>query len=324
MAANPVSRPPAIAANVLRGLMHTPKSLPPFLFYDDAGSALFEEITRLPEYYLTRTERGIFQRYGAEVVREVASGEPLTMIELGAGSAEKTGLLIEQALRRSADVIYEPIDVSRAALQAAATKLAHRWPQLRVQPMVADYTNGFRLNAYHGTRRLVLWIGSSIGNFEHVEAVRILRNVRQRLQPDDMLLLGMDLAPSRSKPVSAITAAYNDAAGVTARFNCNVLARLNRELGANFDLNRFVHIAEWNSRASRMEMYLESSSHQQVRIPALSRSVRFIRGERIHTENSYKYAPSRISELLSEAGFAVARTWNDPKRWFSVILARIS
>jgi dimethylhistidine N-methyltransferase len=321
MAAKALPPISVIAADVLRGLAQTPKSLPPRLFYDDAGSALFEKITRLPEYYLTRTEKAIFRRHGSAMIDAVADGAPLTMIELGAGSAEKTGVLIASALQRSIDLHYEPVDVSRAALGNAATQLRRRWPSLPVNAIVADYTNGFRLGRSAGRRKLVLWIGSSMGNFEFAEAATILRNVRGRLDAGDMLLLGADLGPSVTKPLDAIISAYNDAAGVTAQFNLNLLARINRELGANFDLRRFRHCAEWDGRNSRMQMHLESTAPQQVWIPAFGRTFAFTRRERIHTENSYKYDPAHISALLSYAGFEITQWWTDPRRWFAVGLA---
>ena len=322
MAANPALPLSPIAHDVLRGLTSTPKRLPPRLFYDDRGSELFEQITRLPEYYLTRTERAIFMKYGAHIIRAAAGREPLTMVELGAGSAEKTGVLISHALRQRTELSYEPVDVSAAALRVAAAQLSERWPMLPVRPIAADYTNGFRLVPNGNHRRLVLWIGSSMGNFEHVEATRILRNVRRHLNTGDGLLVGADLAPSRSKPLGAIRAAYDDASGITARFNLNILAHINRELGANFRLNTFRHIARWNPEASRMEMYLESTRAQHVMIAALGMRKAFASGERIHTENSYKYPPQQLVSILHSAGFEPSHSWNDPRRWFAVILAR--
>src|SRR5437868_4854753 len=206
MAANPALPFSPIANDVLRGLASTPKRLPPRLFYDDSGSALFEQITRLPEYYLTRTERQIFELHGAEIIRAAAASQPLTMVELGAGSAEKTGILIAHALGQRLELSYEPVDVSRAALREAQIQLAERWPTLPVKAIAADYTNGFRLGPNGDHRRLVLWIGSSMGNFEHAEATRILRNVRRYLNSGDGLLLGADLAPSEAKPTAAIRA----------------------------------------------------------------------------------------------------------------------
>jgi dimethylhistidine N-methyltransferase len=323
MAASPALPFSPIAADVLRGLTSTPKRLPPRLLYDDSGSALFERITRLPEYYLTRTERAIFEQHGADIIRAAAGREPLTIVELGAGSAEKTGILIGQALQQRKLVSYEPVDVSQAALTAAASQLARRWPRLPVVPIAADYTNGFRLSPNGHHRRMVLWIGSSMGNFEHAEAVRILRNVRRFLKAGDGLLLGADLAPSNSKPPHMVLAAYDDNAGITAQFNLNLLARINRELGGEFDLNGFCHVAEWNPNASRMEMYLESLHPQQVRIASLGLRLAFAAGERIHTENSYKYAPAQLTNLLSAAGFTFARTWSDAQHWFAVILANV-
>lgn len=325
--------PSAVGEEALRGLTSRPKTLPSWMFYDSAGSELFERITRLPEYYLTRTERSIFTRFGSEIIAAAGalrppdfphdpSEERLNLIELGAGSAEKTGVLIEHALRQAPGVLYEPVDVSRAALRAAAARLRARWPNLRVRAIEADYTNGFRLRQHQLGRQIVLWIGSSMGNFEHTETRRILSNVRQQLRAGDALLLGADLAPSKTKSAETIIRAYDDSAGVTAGFNHNILQRLNRELGADFDSESFRHIAHWNPLVSRMEMYLESAMEQQVTIPALHLKVRFFPGERIHTENSYKYRPGQLESIVSAAGFTAERMWNDPEKWFAVLLAR--
>ena len=322
MAANPAVPFSPIAADVLNGLSSTPKRLPPRLFYDDAGSALFEQITKLPEYYLTRTERAIFEQHGTEIVEAAAGQGALTMVELGAGSAEKTGVLIDRALRRNLALTYEPVDVSRAALSSAASQLAARWPELPVRPLAADYANGFRLVPNGAHRRLVLWIGSSMGNFEHTEVVRILRNVRRHLHAGEGLLVGADLAPGKSKQVDVVRAAYNDRSGVTARFNLNLLARINRELGGNFDLAAFRHVAEWNPQASAMQIYVQSVRAQQVAIRALGLRVRFLAGERIHTENSYKYAPRQLAAILRSAGFEPRQGWHDERKWFAVMLAR--
>ncbi|MBV8205603.1 MAG: L-histidine N(alpha)-methyltransferase [Acidobacteria bacterium] len=326
MSARAIPALSAVAEEAWRGLRAEPKRLPAWLFYDDAGSALFQEITRLPEYYLTRTELGIFKQHGAEIMAAAGSGSgagPLILTELGAGSAEKTGVLIGCALQQAAAVVYEPVDVSTGALKGATARLRKRWPQLRLKPVIADYTNGFRLPGRDGgARRVVLWIGSSIGNFERADAARILGKVRRRLQPGDALLLGADLGPSRSKQAAAIVAAYNDRAGVTARFNRNLLARLNRELEADFEDSGFRHIAEWNAAESRIEIYLESRRRQEVALRSLGLTVRFAAGERMHTENSHKYRPGELEGMLGEAGFTVMQTWHDPRRWFAVIFGK--
>ncbi|MDR3737865.1 MAG: L-histidine N(alpha)-methyltransferase [Terracidiphilus sp.] len=308
-----------VASAVRCGLTAAQKSLPPWLFYDEAGSALFDRITVLPEYYLTRTERAIFQASSDEIVQRAASGHPLRLTELGAGSADKTRLLLAAAARIQSQVVYEPIDVSPTALEAARLRLAREMPAVRVAPRVEDYTIALALDPLPAAeRRLVLYIGSSIGNFNPEDALRLLRTVRAALAPGDSLLLGVDLV----KDESTLLAAYDDAAGVTAAFNRNLLVRLNRELGADFVPEAFAHRAVWNAAASRIEMHLESLHAQTVRIPALDLTVPFAAAERLHTENSYKFHPGQTEVLLRSAGFTPAHTWTDPNRWFAVSLAR--
>lgn len=308
---------PAMAREVRDGLSAIPKRLPCKLLYDDVGSALFEQITDLPEYYLTRTERAIFEDYAAEMLE--AAGPSLTLVELGAGTANKTRILIEELLQRQTRALFYPIDVSPAALNEAVTQLAAQFPQLRVNPVVADYSGGVPALSRISGRKLVLFIGSSIGNYDPPEAIAMLRRIRRSLRAGDALLLGTDLAKSGK----ILVPAYDDAQGVTAEFNKNILARLNRELDADFDLDAFRHLALWNKRCSRMEIYLESTAAQSVFIPAIDMDVRFAEGERIHTENSYKYTDEMVSNILSESGFKLERTWSDRRRWFGVHLARV-
>jgi len=307
----------AIALEVLHGLTATPKHLPAKLFYDEAGSQLFEQITELPEYYLTRTERSILEQYAGEILQQ--AGPSLTLVELGAGTATKTSILIEELLLRQSRALFYPIDVSTSALEEAMRQLGRQFPALRVSPIVADYTAGVPALSRITGRKLVLYIGSSIGNFEPPHSIRLLRRIRQTLRPGDALLLGADFA----KSPKILLPAYDDAEGVTAAFNKNILARLNRELDAEFDLDAFRHIALWNRRCSRMEIYLESLSEQIVFLPALDLDVSFAEGERIHTENSYKYTDGMIESILRESGFALEHTWCDRKRWFGVHLARV-
>ncbi|HET6936015.1 MAG TPA: L-histidine N(alpha)-methyltransferase [Candidatus Angelobacter sp.] len=305
-----------IAEDVLLGLSAEPMRLPAKLFYDAAGSRLFEEITRTPEYYPTRTERAILEDHAAEIAR--AAGTNLTVVELGAGSASKTRVLISAILRRQLRLEFHPVDVSPAALKEALSSLNGDFTNLKVSPIVADYTDHVpRLDSLPG-RKLVLFIGSTIGNFEPQQAVRFLQRVRRSLQPGDALLIGFDMV----KDAQVLHAAYNDAAGVTAQFNKNLLARINRELDADFDLDEFNHVAFWNQRASRIEMHLESRVDQSVRVRDLNRTFHFSFGERIHTENSYKFTTSSIRRLVRLSGFKMEQTWTDPQRWFSVVLAR--
>ena len=312
-----------VASAARAGLCLEPKRLPPWLFYDADGSRLFDQITRLPEYYLTRTEREILSLYGAEMIAQAAhangSGPArLRVTELGAGSADKTRLLLKPAVERQGGVLYEPVDVSESALDEARVRIEREIPGVAVAPRVMDYTQGLELDAADGERRLVLYIGSSIGNFDPHQAAQLLEGVRTGLAPGDALLLGVDLR----KDEATLLAAYNDAAGVTARFNLNLLARLNRELGADFDLGAFAHRAVWNRADARIEMHLESVAEQRVRLASLGLEVAFRSGERIHTENSYKYAPGQVEGMLEAAGFLPEATWTDARGWFAVCLGR--
>jgi dimethylhistidine N-methyltransferase len=306
-----------IADEVMRGLSAPSRELPPKLFYDAAGSHLFEQITETPEYYPTRTERAILKEYAGEIVRQ--AGNNLTLVELGAGSASKTQVLIEALLRRQLRADFYPVDVSSSALQGALTTLNGHFPRLRVSPIVADYTHQIpNLNALPG-RKLALFIGSTIGNFEPEDALAFLKSVHASLQPGDALLIGFDLI----KDADVLHAAYNDAQGVTAAFNKNMLVRINRELGGSFDLDGFEHLAFWNRRKSRIEMHLESLYEQTVWVQDLGRGFHFQKGERIHTENSYKFNPASIARLLHRSGFKLEKSWTDPKGWFCEALARV-
>jgi L-histidine N-alpha-methyltransferase len=325
----------AVAAEVRRGLTATPKTLSPWLFYDEAGSRLFEEITALPEYYLTRVERELFTAHADEILALASGstdgrhGAEVTVAELGAGTAAKTGILLRALTQRQPSALYQPIDISPTALDEARRTLERGIPGLSVRACTANYvTDDFTIMRPPGSRVLALYIGSSIGNFSPAEARAILVRLRSQLQPGDSLLLGTDLAPSVSKPIARLLAAYNDAAGVTAAFNRNVLHRLNRDLGADFDPERFAHRALWNPRHSRMEMHLESQIVQTIYIPGMATvegasahrelQIRFAAGETIHTENSYKFDGADISNLLEFAGFAPGPRFTDAENLFAV------
>ena len=308
----------AVLQAALTGLTESPqKSLPPWLFYDQRGSQLFEQITALPEYYLTRTERAIFAAHADEIFRGLAA--PVTIAELGAGTATKTGILLRAAAAQQGSVLYQPIDVSASALEAADATLA-AIPGLRIQPHVANYiTEPYTITRQPNTKILALYIGSSIGNFAPAEATAILHTLRSHLLPGDALLLGTDLAPGPQKPIDKLLSAYDDAAGVTAAFDKNILTRLNRELDADFVLGAFAHRARWNAAESRIEMHLESRTAQTVHLTG--KSIAFAAGETIHTENSYKFTAAALDALLHSAGFATTRTFHDPAHTFAVTLA---
>ncbi len=306
-----------IANDVLRGLTRTPKSLPPKLLYDAEGSQLFEQITQLPEYYLTRTETGILEANAEEIAAR--AGTDLTLIELGAGTAAKTRIIIRALLRQQPRLTFYPVDVCAEPLRAAAANLGREQPAVRVKGVVADYTHNLRWLKDIEGRKLVLYIGSSIGNFEPLQAAALLAKIRRSLSPGDALLLGTDMA----KDPLTLVVAYDDAQGVTTSFNKNVLARINRELGGHFDLESFRHLAVWNPRRSRMEMYLESMRPQEVAIDALGISVKFASCERLHTENSYKFTLPMIQSMMENSGMTLETTWTDARDFFTVHLARV-
>jgi len=309
----------ALTCEVRRGLIARPRSLSPWMFYDAEGSRLFERITTLPEYYPTRTERVILSRCADAIVAGAHSGRslPLRLVELGAGTASKTGILLQAALRFSDDVVHVPVDVCSNALELACQNVASALPEVRIRPIVRNYaTHPLQLEPFDGTT-LALYIGTSIGNFSPVEARLILRDLRFQLQTGDALLLGTDM----EKDEPTLLAAYDDSDGITAAFNLNILHRLNRELGANFDVARFRHRVLWNSIESRIEMHLESTQEQDVSIEHADLDLHFMPRETIHTENSYKFTDQGIQRLLKEAGFEIRGAWKDSRGWYTLTLA---
>lgn len=309
----------ALVREVRRGLIARPRSLSPWMFYDAEGSRLFERITTLPEYYPTRTETAILSKYADAIIGAAAHDRslPLRLVELGAGTALKTRILLEAALRFSDEVIYMPVDVCSDALEVASQNVACALPEVRLQPIVQNYvSHPLQLEPFDGTT-LALYIGTSIGNFSRAEAQFILRRLGAQLQTGDALLLGTDMI----KDEATLLAAYDDRDGVTATFNLNILRRLNRELTANFDAARFRHRVLWNSTESRIEMHLESTHQHVVNIEDAGLHLHFMRGETIHTENSYKFTDQGIRNLLGAAGFEVRETWKDSRSLYTVTLA---
>ena len=304
-------------ASDVTGLFEQPKSLPPKLFYDAEGSALFERITQLPEYYPTRTEAAILRNNANEIAAAV---QPLqSLIELGAGTSSKTRVLIAAFLRAQSKLKFFPVDISAAPLHLVRDAICREFPGLVHTPIVTDFSDELIVPSNIPSPRLVLYLGSSIGNFEPMQAVAFLLRVRRALHPGDGLLLGADM---RKHP-RVLLPAYDDAHGVTAAFNKNILAHINQELGGHFDLSKFKHLARWKSNESRIEMYLESTVRQTVLIESLDASVEFEAGELIHTENSYKYSDGMVRSMLRHAGFAVEKVWRDKRGWFSDYLARV-
>ena len=311
----------AVARAVLEGMSADRKYLPSWLFYDADGSRLFEAITCLPEYYLTDLEHSIFLQHAHGMIAAAAGleNEHLSVLELGAGSASKTVVLLRALMASQGQVRYMPVDVSAAALQWAVKNVHSALPDVQVQAIRSEFTHQESLHLSKHDRKLALYIGSSIGNFDPADAVELLQWLRSQLQPGDALLLGTDMV----KAVPPMLAAYNDTAGVTAAFNKNILVRVNRELGADFAMDAFEHRAVWNAAKGRMEMHLDSKRKQTVRIAALGMSFELRRGESIHTENSYKFTSEAVEDLLLKGGFVAEQSWYDDDRWFGVHLARV-
>lgn len=297
----------AFARDVIDGLAHQPKQLSPKYFYDEAGSELFEQITQLPEYYPTRTELDILRDHGTDIAAIIPKGAAL--VEFGAGATTKVRLLLE----RCAFSAYVPVDISGAFLNGQADALRKDFPQLAVHPVVADFTASFALpDAVKTMPKVGFFPGSTLGNFEPHEACAFLRSVRAILGDGATMIIGVDL----EKDEKVLHDAYNDAAGITGNFNKNVLVRINRELGGNFDLSGFTHRAIYNRERHRIEMHLISLKAQTVRI--LGESISFGAGESIHTESSYKYSIDRFQELARSAGWKLQASWTDPQKMFSV------
>ncbi len=303
--------PEAFASAVRSGLRSAPKTLPCRYFYDDEGSRLFEQICDLPEYYLTRTEDTILRDHSDAMVAGWVA-DPV-MVELGSGSSSKTRRLIASALRAYGSLHYVPIDVSRSILEESAEALVRTFPGLRVTGYAANYRDALEGVARRFDRpKLFVFLGSSLGNYEVDDAVELLAMLARGMDPADRLLLGTDL----DKDPATLEAAYDDSRRVTARFNLNLLARINRELGGRFELDRFAHRARYRHDLRRVEMHLVSLVDQDVAIPGAGLTARFIEGESIHTENSHKYTPELLRSLADRAGFQEEAAWTDRRGWF--------
>ncbi|MGB7922129.1 MAG: L-histidine N(alpha)-methyltransferase [Pyrinomonadaceae bacterium] len=302
----------SFADDVRRGLSAEPKRLFPKYFYDELGSQLFEAICLLPEYYLTRAENEIFARYAGEIASAVKGHK--TLLEMGSGSASKTRLIIEALLAQQNDLLYMPIDISAYALESSSRLLLQSYPSLRIEAYASDYYGGFvAIKGKERGRTLALFLGSNIGNFDADEAHTFLRALRGVLSEGDALLLGADLRKSKD----VLEAAYDDSLGITAAFNLNLLVRINRELDADFNLRAFKHYVRYDEEIGRIEIYVESLSAQEITIGKLGINIRLEAGERIHTENSYKYDLEGLSKLATATGFTRTRTWLDEAERFS-------
>jgi dimethylhistidine N-methyltransferase len=307
---DPATANPAFADDVINGLSQRQKFLPSRWLYDEAGSQLFEEITELDEYYPARAETLILESFGREMAAFV--GREAALVEYGSGSGRKTQLLLDRLMAPAA---YMPIDISQQMLAAARAAMARRFPHIQTIPVVADFMQPLDLPRplLRFDRRAGFFPGSTIGNLSRIEAVALLGQMRRHLGPSGRAIIGFDLI----KDVDRMIRAYDDRLGVTAAFNRNILARINREVGANFDLSKFTHQARWNAAKTRMEMHLASSGAQSVRVAGYVFS--FDDNETIHTENSRKYDLDQITHLAAEAGWRVDTVWTDPGRLFAVV-----
>jgi len=296
-------------ADVLAGLARMQKSIPPKYFYDVTGAALFEKICDLPEYYVTRAELEILAAHAGELAEMI--GPDATLVELGSGNSLKTAYLLDRLQQPRA---YVPVDVCAEALADAVQRLHRRYPGLLVLPVRADFTSSFPLPpaAAKATRTAVFFPGSTIGNLEPSEAVMLLRKIHRRLANGGVLIVGVDV----TKPKAVLERAYNDSAGLTAAFNRNLLVRIRDELDAELDPAAFDHVAFYNVGAARIEMHLRSRTEQRVRVD--DRSFRFMAGETLHTENSYKYSVDRFITLAQQAGYKSQAVWQDAQQHFSV------
>ena len=301
------------ASSVRAGLAQPPRSLSCRWLYDEQGSQLFEAICEQPEYYPTRAELSILRERSEEIAAALPPGGSL--VELGSGSALKTRVLIEALLARDGALCYVPVDISRSMLETSSRELLADYPELEIVGVAAEYRDGLReLRRRVEGPKLVLWLGSNVGNFERPAAAAFLAELREGFEAHDRLLIGVDLR----KDKGVLERAYDDAAGVTAAFDLNLLARVNRELGGDFDLAGFRHDARYDELLGRVEMHLVSLRAQRVRIAALDLELDFAEGETIHTENSYKYSVDEVDALAAAGGFEVEARWFDAQRRFSL------
>ncbi len=309
--------------DVLAGLASNEKFLNFKYFYDDLGSDLFDQICRQPEYYPTRTEAAILRQFAPRIA-ELMQADEVSIVELGSGSGAKTKILIREMVASKNRVCYFPIDISQKSLSENSAMLRSEFPEIEVVDIARDYVHGIRevntiISANEaGTpqAKLFLFLGSSIGNFEPKQVVSFLRMVKKNMQPGDLFLVGFDL----HKEKRILDAAYNDKNGITARFNLNLLERINAELQGQFNLSKFTHMAYYNEQMRRIEMHLLSKEDQQVYIGTFGRHFRFRKGESIHTENSYKFEPDQIKKIANESGFSVKEYFTDSEKWFGLAL----
>jgi dimethylhistidine N-methyltransferase len=304
--------------DVVNGLSKAKKSLPARYFYDGKGSQLFEDICQLPEYYPTRTEASILQQYAPEIVAHTQASE---LVELGSGSSTKTRYLLDAYQIYNAPLYYVPVDVSGSILRSSAYDLLAHYPQLKIQGKVATYSQALQqLSTSFLGKRMIIFLGSSIGNFNPVECDRFISQVTSALNPGDYFLLGIDL----QKPVEILEAAYNDSQGVTAAFNLNMLNHLNNRFKGNFDLDLFEHQAIYNQTEHQIEMYLISQQQQSVTLEDLDLTIKLEPEERVLTEISRKFNLEKMGSYLSDRNLNLVAAYTDPRQWFGLLLCEVS
>lgn len=308
-----------LAKDVAKGLAQMPKQLSSKFFYDARGSQLFQQIMELSEYYLTDLEHEILDKQRKEILFAFGTQQPFQLIDLGAGDALKTKLLLQELAETETDFTFVPLDISKDQLQHLLDDLKQLYPTMKVTGLAAEYFQGLKwLNGQSQTRKLVLFLGSNIGNFDQASAQKFLCQLRESLSPQDRLLLGVDLRKDPEK----IRLAYSDAAGVTSAFNLNLLHRINQELRANFDLDKFQHFAEYDPVEGTMRSYLISKEPQQVHVEALNLTFEFEAWEAIHTENSYKYSIRQLQEMAQACGFEIEDVFTDASHGFADVLLK--
>lgn len=299
------------ADSVKTGLTSKRKFLLPQYFYDEKGSKLFEQICEQPEYYLTRVETSILESCADEVAEMCEE----TLVELGSGNAKKSRIIMDSILERQGSLHYLPIDISYEMLEKSSESLLNRYENLSVTGVVAEYDKGMTVVKKEHPKKLILFLGSSLGNFDPTDVLGFMHMIRKHMQDEDMFLIGLDM----HKNSQILNAAYNDVRGVTAQFNLNILARINRELDGDFNLDKFEHKAFYNEPKGRVEMHLVSKVEQEVNIEGVEETISFARGESIHTENSYKFTLEQIERMI-EGNFRIVQIWSDKKEWYNVLM----
>jgi dimethylhistidine N-methyltransferase len=301
---------------VRNGLTSNSKNLCSSCFYDQKGSAIFEKICKLPEYYLTRTEIGILRKFSDEIISEIHKNS--VIVELGNGSSEKIRLLLDSLFRRQEKVSYIPIDISYRHMKKSVSVLRELYPNLTITPIGGRYEDSFSVLQESFLPKAIFWFGSSIGNMNNNEAVSFLRQIAQKMRTGDCLIIGMDMV----KDWDIMRKAYDDSQGVTAEFNMNILRRINCELNADFDISKFKHKPVCNKECSRMESFIVSTEDQNVSINDLGLEVHFNKNERVHVEVSCKYSSESITDMADQIGLQHEKQWTDDKKWFSLNLFR--